>query len=200
MELKDILARLGSDILLLSSATRNIAEDYDMLVKLLNIPQHKEPMKISDRLIVEKIDKFGNIIETRDSGWSNNGITNAGFATVAGLILTDVGGTPFDFIAIGMSSVAFSPTQTALGNELFRKAASGSRVTISVPNDTAQLITTYSKDDGLSGTSAIVESGVFNASSGGVMLCRQTFAVLNLNWDAGDSLQVTWRIQIKQGT
>ncbi len=200
MELKDILTRLGSDILLLSSATRNIAEDYDAIVKLLNIPQHKEPMRISDRLIVEKIDKFGNIIETRDSGWSNNGITHVGFAEVAGLILSDVGGTPFDFIAIGLSDVAFSPTQTALGDELIRKAASGSRVTIDVTNDTAQLLTAYSKDDGLTGASAVVESGVFNASSGGVMLCRQTFAVLNLNWDAGDSLQVTWRIQIKQGT
>lgn len=202
MDINDVLRRLGSDILLLSSVIKNVAEDYDALVKLLNVsqPYHKEPMKFMDRLTIEKFDKYGNLVDVRDTGWSANGITNVGFAEVAGLILTDVGGIPFDYIAIGEDDTPFSPTQTALGDELHRKAATGSRVTIDVTNDTAQLVATFSSADGLSGTSAIVESGVFNASSGGTMLCRQTFAVLNINWDGGDSIQITWRVQIKQGT
>lgn len=201
MDKNDVLRRLGSDILLMSSVLKSVAEDYDMLVKLTSIsPGNKEPMRVRDRITIEKFDKFGNLIESRDSGWSNNGITNVGFAEIAGLILTDVGGTAFDYIAIGEDDTAFDPTQTALGDQVYRKAATGTRITTDVTDDTAQLVATFSSADGLSGTSAITESGVFNASSGGTMLCRQTFAVINVNWDGGDSIQITWRVQIKQGT
>ncbi|MEM2849045.1 MAG: hypothetical protein QXI36_02075, partial [Candidatus Bathyarchaeia archaeon] len=90
--------------------------------------------------------------------------------------------------------------QTALVTEIKRKAGTGSRVTTTVTNDTHQLVVTFSAADGLSGTSAVAESGEFNALTGGTMLDRQTFSVLNINWDAGDTLQVTWKVQVKQAT
>jgi hypothetical protein len=157
-------------------------------------------MGIRDRVILTVKDKNGNVKQEYDSGWSPNGITNAGFASVAGLILTDVGDTPYDFVAIGVGTTAFDPTQTALVSEIKRKAGTGTRVTTSVTNDTAQIVVTFSSADTLSGTSAVTESGVFNQSSGGTMLCRQTFSSLSINWDAGDTLQVTWKIQVKQAT
>jgi hypothetical protein len=157
-------------------------------------------MGMSDRIIVVVKDKNGNIKQIYDSGWSKNGITNAGFAEIAGLMLADVGGTPFDYIGIGTGTTSFDPSQTALANEIKRKSATGTRVTTTVTNDTAQLVAVFSSADGLSGTAAITESGVFNASAGGVMLCRQTFTAVNVNWDAGDTLQITWKIQVKQAT
>jgi hypothetical protein len=43
-------------------------------------------------------------------------------------------------------------------------------------------------------TGAVVEAGIFNASSGGTMLCRTVFPVINKN--AGDSLAVTWVVTV----
>lgn len=43
-------------------------------------------------------------------------------------------------------------------------------------------------------TGAVTEAGVFSTSSGGTMLARQVFSVINKG--AGDSLQVTWQITL----
>jgi hypothetical protein len=201
-EINEVVGRMGNNMVLLMAAGRNLGEDYGKLTSLLEMATgiSKDKMTISDRLILEHRDKDGNLMARRDSGWSPNGITNAGFAEVAGLLLTDVGGTDFDYVAIGTGTTAFDPAQTALVTETKRKAGTGTRVTTIVANDTAQLQVTFAAADTLSGTDAITESGGFNAAAAGTMLCRQTFAALNLNWDAGDSLQVTWKVQVKQGT
>ena len=208
-DLTRILGRLGNDIVGINTHARNIADDYQQPLKALDEAlkaradrkelRRVEPQGMTDRVTLRVFSKDGKLKQEYDSGWSPNGITNVGFAEVAGLILLDVGGTAFDYIAIGTGTTAFDPTQTALVSEVIRKAGTGSKTTTSVTDDTAQLVTTFSSADTLSGTHAITESGVFNAASGGTMLCRQTFSALNIDWDAGDTLQVTWKIQIKQG-
>lgn len=120
-------------------------------------------------------------------------ITNVGKAEVAKLIGADTasGATPFDYIAIGTGTTAESATQTALVSEVQRAAAVGSITTTNVSNDTLQLV----KDAfTFGGSYAITESGVFNASSGGVMLCRKTFSAINVTAD--DTLKVTWKIVV----
>ena len=198
-ELAKILNRMGNDMVTLFGVTRSMGMDYAELLKLFGAGGMllKEPMQISDRLIVEHRSKDGGLLGLRDSGWSPNGLTNDGFASVAGLLLTDVGGTASDYVAIGTNTGTFAATQTVLLTETHREAGTGTRVTTTVTNDTAQLVRTFS---GYSGTEAVAESGVFNASSGGTMLCRQTFTVLNADWTGGDTLQTTWKIQAKQGT
>ena len=117
-----------------------------------------------------------------------NLITNAGKAQVAGLIngvVTDY----FDYIAIGTGTTAPSASDTALEGEVARGSADRSRVTTSVTNDTAQFVYTFTFDSSY----AITESGVFDADSGGNMLCRQTFSEINVA--SGDSLQITWKVQ-----
>ena len=144
-------------------------------------------------------DKFGNIKQSHEG---EDLITNAGKAAVAALILSDVAEDDFDYIAIGSGAGAAAVGNTVLEEEAARGAATGTRGTTSVTNDTAQLVYLFQSGvpAGLNGTStgsrAIEESGVFNASSGGDLLCRQTFSALNIDWDAGDTLQVTWKIQI----
>ena len=44
------------------------------------------------------------------------------------------------------------------------------------------------------GTGAITEAGIFNASSAGIMLCRTTFAPVNK--DVLDTLSITWTLTI----
>ena len=132
-----------------------------------------------------------------DSDWRENTMTNAGFAEVAGLMVSDVGGTAFDYIAIGTGTTGASASDTALETETHREAATGSRTTTSVSNDTAKWVATFS---GYSGSEAVTESGVLNAGTGGTLLCRQVFSAVNVDWDAGDSLQITWKVQVKQGS
>ena len=210
-KLNEVIGRMGNEIMGLMGTTRNLSIDYQDLIDLLSKPSSpqtptegkkmKEPMGMRDRITLTVRDKDGNVKQEYDSGWSPNGITNTGMAEVAGLITLDVGGTAFDYIAIGTGgATSFDPSQTALITEIKRKAGTGSRVTTLVTNDTHQLVTTFSSADGLSGSSTVTESGEFNQSTGGTMLDRQTFSALNINWDAGDTLQVTWKVQVKQGT
>ncbi|RLE48705.1 MAG: hypothetical protein DRJ18_01395 [Candidatus Methanomethylicota archaeon] len=203
---------------LLSEAqmSRNLGSHYQQLLDVLAAllkrraeenNMRREPMQIRDRMIAVvrtrdgkvKLDENGQPM-IRDTGWSINGITNAWLANIAGLQLTDVGGESLDYIGIGTGTDAFDPTQTDLINPVLRKAAAGSRETTTVTNDTSVLTATFSSADGLTGTHAITESGAFSALTGGIMACRQVFSALNVNWDAGDSLQVTWKIQVKQAT
>jgi hypothetical protein len=75
-----------------------------------------------------------------------------------------------------------------------RKAGTGTRQNTNVTNDTAQIVATFSSGDGLSGTMAIKEAIIANMTTVGVTLCRQTFAALNVDWDAGDSVEITEKV------
>lgn len=197
--MEDTLKRIGSDMVGLMAISRNLGGDFNDLMNLLigDPKRFKEPMMIQDRLILEHFDKDGKLLDKRDSGWRPNGLQNLGFAEIAGLMLLDVTGqTAFDYTAIGTGTTAHSPTQETLVTETHREAGTGTRVETTVANDTAQLEYTFS---GYGGSEAVTESGVFNADTAGVMLCRQTFDPLNIDWDAGDTLKVTWKVQCKQG-
>ncbi len=228
-EIDDVLGRLGNEVISILGMSRNLGSDYKKLIAMLSktpegrklakqiIKSFGEAGELRDRVILEHRDKDGNLIERdkdgnltaqqkdgnpigiRDSGWQHRCLTNTGFASVAGLLLTDVGDTAYDYIGIGTGVVAADPTDTDLGTPVKRKVSTGTRQTTAVANDTAQLIATFAAADTLSGTDAITESGVMNAGAAGTMICRQVFAALNINWDAGDTLQITWKIQAKQG-
>ena len=127
-------------------------------------------------------------------------MTNMGFAALSALILTDVAKDAFDYIAIGTGTIAAAATDTALQTEVKRKAGTGTRITKTVSNDTAQLVATFSSGDGLSGTNAITEYGMLNAAAGGDLLLHEVDATAkNCNWGAGDTLEVTVTVQCKQG-
>jgi len=163
--------------------------------------EKRERMGLTDQIILACRRKDGSVkwrVDTAEEKRGNS-ITNAGMAEVAGLILTDVGGVAFDYIAIGTGTTAPAATDTALELEIARKAGTGTRVTTAVTNDTAQIVATFSSADGLTGTHNVSEAGVFNAATGGVMLFRQTFTAKSVDWDAGDTLEVTAKCQMKQG-
>jgi len=125
-----------------------------------------------------------------------NLITNVGKAQVAGLI-NGVVTTPFKYIAIGDGSstspgtcTSPSATDTALGHEVSRASATVGRATTNVTNDTATLSATFN----FTASYSLCEAGIFDASSGGNMLARQTFAVLNVA--SGDSLTINWKVVV----
>lgn len=143
--------------------------------------------------IIKVFDKDGRL---KDFRFVKNLIVNSGKSGVADRIGDVNSIAAFEYIAIGTGTTSESASDTALESEVKRKSASKSLVTTNVTNDTLQLQATFSSSDGLSGSSAITESGVFNSSTGGTMLNRKTFSAVNCDWDAGDSLQVTWKITV----
>lgn len=130
---------------------------------------------------------------------AHNLVTSAGKAGLASRANGVGAEAIFQYIGIGTGAVAAAAGDTALGAE---KAADGSsstthagssptlsRVTTSVTNDTAQSVVTIN----FTGSIAITEYGLFNATNAGTMCCRQVQSAINVV--SGDSLQVTWKLQ-----
>jgi hypothetical protein len=156
----------------------------------INAMVGKPTVALKHNVLIEHI-RDGKIIDTRSI---RNLVVNAGKAQVAGLINGATSGA-FTYIAVGTGTTIPSATDTALQAEIIdsglaRASATCTRITTSVTNDTAQLVVTFN----VTGTKAVTESGVFNQSTGGTMLCRQTFSAINVQ--SGDSLSITWKIQV----
>lgn len=149
-----------------------------------------DTLKLSGEINLLLKDKFGRVKLNRTI---KNTITSVGKAEIAGLMLIDVSGTAFDYIAIGTGT----PSATALGGECATSGGTrrggadvtGTRVTTDTTNDTAQLVTTFT----FTGSLAITEEGIFNASSGGTMLASQSFSVINVADQ--DTLTITHKVK-----
>lgn len=115
----------------------------------------------------------------------DNIIVNAGFDFIADAIGKSASRpNAMGYIAIGTGTTAAVATQTTLVTESARAAATYAHATGS---KVLTFTTTFAAG---AGTGAITEAGVFNASSGGTMLDRVVFNVIN-KADA-DTLQITF--------
>jgi hypothetical protein len=90
-------------------------------------------------------------------------------------------------MAIGTGTTSPGAGDTALGTQTGRVSLSGSVVSTNTITYTA----TFPAG---TGDGAITEAGVFNASSGGTMLCRTTFPVVNKA--SGDTIAITWVVTV----
>lgn len=92
-------------------------------------------------------------------------------------------------MSLGTGTTAAAAADTTLQTEI-----SGGRVTLTSTNVTANQITYIASFAAGVGTGAVTEAGIFNASSGGTMLCRTVFPVVNKQ--SGDSMTVTWTVTV----
>ncbi len=90
-------------------------------------------------------------------------------------------------MAVGTGTTAAAAGNTTLVTELDRNALTSTTVT----NNEVAYVCTWAAGDG---TGAITEAGLFNASSGGDMLCRTVFSVVNKG--SADSMTITWTITV----
>ena len=90
-------------------------------------------------------------------------------------------------MAIGTNNTTAAVGQTSLSAEVAR----GALTSTTVSNNTIAYVETFAAG---TGTAAIVEAGVFNASSSGDMLCRTVFAVVNKG--SADAMTITWTITV----
>lgn len=126
-----------------------------------------------------------------------NLITNNGAQAVAAMINGAVSYPVFQYIGVGTGTATATITGTTLTAEILdsglaRGTATASRVTTDVTNDTAQLVLSFSA----TGTKAVTESGLFNhiGTAAGTMLAWQVFSAINVV--SGDTLQITWKIDV----
>ena len=95
--------------------------------------------------------------------------------------------TVMSHMAIGTGSTAAAAGDTALGSQTARTALTSTTVT----NNEIVYVDTFPAG---TGTGAITEAGIFNASSGGTMLCRTVFSVVNKG--ANDAMTITWTVTV----
>lgn len=117
-----------------------------------------------------------------------NLVVTAGKGYVASR-MKDATATAMSHMAIGTDNTTAAVGQTALSSE----AARGALTSTTVSTNTIAYVETFAAG---TGTGAIVEAGVFNASSGGTMLCRTVFAVVNKG--SADAMTITWTITVSQ--
>lgn len=148
----------------------------------------KSRFKIKYNLKIEVRDEKGKIVKEKTI---SNLITTAGKAGVAARI--NGYGTPaaYNYLAVGTGTTAAVIGDTTLESELTdtglaRAQATASVLTTDTTNDTARLSYTWTA----SGTKAVTEAGVFNASSSGTLLARQVFSAINMA--ANYTLTLTW--------
>ena len=90
-------------------------------------------------------------------------------------------------MAIGTGSTAAAAANTTLGTESARVS-----LTSTTNNNNAVVYVATFPANSPSSAAAITEAGLFNASSGGTMLCRTVFA--QVNKQTADALTITWTV------
>jgi hypothetical protein len=152
----------------------------------------REPVKLHGHIDLIAKDRAGRIKTERHI---HNLVTNAGAAGVASRINGSGGEAAFTWIAIGTGVTAANVADTTCQTEIStnggaRANGSATRVTTDVTNDTAQVEVTYN----FTGSFAVTESCLLNASSAGTLGARQVFSAINVA--NGDSLLIRWKVDV----
>jgi len=95
--------------------------------------------------------------------------------------------TAMSHMSVGSGTTAANAADTALGTEL-------GRVTLASGVTSGAAVTYVASFPAGTGTGAVTEAGIFNASSGGVMLARTVFPVVNKGAD--DGMTITWVVTV----
>lgn len=141
-----------------------------------------EIFKLTGKVHVTLTNEHGEVIEQRAT---NLVVTTGKNFTASRMVGTAA--NIMSHMAIGAGTTAAAVGDTALGSELGRVALTAGTATDNVVTYTA----TFGAG---TGTGAVTEAGIFNASSGGTMLCRVVFAVVNKG--ANDTMAVTWTVTV----
>jgi uncharacterized membrane protein len=139
--------------------------------------------KATGKLTIEIKNEAGKVIDHREV---NNLVVDTGLAYIAGR-MKDATATAMSHMGIGTGAVAAAAGDTTLGTEAARVALTSTTVT-------ANAVAYVASFAAGTGTGAVTEAGILNASSSGVLLCRTVFSVVNKA--VTDSMTITWTVTI----
>ena len=143
-----------------------------------------DKMKAKGRLNIVLKDQNGNVKETREV---DNLVVDTGLDYIASR-MKDATATAMSHMALGSGTTAAAAGNTDLESIL------GSREALDSTTVTDNTVTYVSSFEAGDATGAVTEAGIFNASTGGTMLCRTVFSVVNKG--ANDTLSITWTISL----
>ena len=143
----------------------------------------QDTLKATGELEIVVRDEAGNIKETVKA---KNLVVTVGKNYIASRMV-GAASTVMSHMAIGTSTSTPAVANTTLGTE-------AGRVALASFTASGNAVTSTATFPAGTGTGAITEAGIFNASSSGTMLCRTTFPVVNKA--AGDSIAVTWVVTV----
>lgn len=115
-----------------------------------------------------------------------NLVVDTGLAYIASR-MKDTTQTAMSHMAVGSGTTNPAAGDTALESELGRVALTSTTVT----DNAVEYVATFGAG---TGTGAVTEAGILNNSTGGTLLCRTEFAVINKG--ASDSMTITWTVTI----
>jgi len=116
----------------------------------------------------------------------DNLVVTAGKGYVASR-MKDASATAMSHMAIGSGTTNPAASDTALETQLGRVALTSTTVSSAV----VTYVATFAAG---TGTGAVTEAGILTASSGGTMLCRTVFSVVNKG--SADSMTITWTVTV----
>ena len=143
----------------------------------------KDESRALGKLTIEVKDKDGNIKQKQEV---KNLVVDTGLDYIASR-MKDASATAMSHMAIGTGSTAAAAGNTALGSEAARQALTSTTVT----SNAVAYVASFAAG---TGTGAITEAGILNGASGGTLLCRTVFSVVNKG--ASDSMTITWTVTI----
>lgn len=148
----------------------------------------KESAFINCSMIGELYDKDGNLKQTVEK---HNLILDDGFDFICAAIAKTTGRpNALSHIAVGTNSTAASASDSGLKGELVRSAAT---YTHTAGTKFFTMVATFAAGVG---TGALTETGLCNASSGGVTMDRVVFPVVNKQ--ATDTFKVTFQFVLSE--
>lgn len=150
----------------------------------MNTIDTSDTLKLVGDLVIVKTDQFGNTERFE----RKNLVVSAGKTNIAARMAGNTVAV-MSHMAVGTGNTAAVVGDTTLGSELARVALS---VTGGTPS--SNTVTYSATFPAGTGTGALQEAGVFNNSSGGTMMCRTVFPVINKQ--AADSISVSWVVSI----
>jgi len=132
-------------------------------------------------------DENGKVKEQREE----NLVVNTGLAYIASRMVGTAKNV-MSHMAVGTGTTAAAAADSALQTESARVALTSTTIVTTVAaNDAVQYVATFNPG---TGTAALTEAGIFNASSSGDLLCRTVFPVINKG--ALDTLTITWKVTV----
>jgi len=129
-------------------------------------------------------DKHGNV--KQDFSVPNLVVTSGKVFIASRMIGTEQ--NVMSHMALGTGTTAAVVANKSLQTEVFRNLFSAFSSSSAVITYTANFIAGQA-------TGAMTEAGVFSASTGGTMLCRTVFPVVNKGAD--DAMSITWTVTIQ---
>jgi microcompartment protein CcmK/EutM len=149
----------------------------------MNIQKHDDALA-TGQVLIQLIDAEGNLKEEHKV---KNLVVTAGKGYIANRMQGTSVQNVMGWMAIGIDSTTPVVGQTQLVSE-------AGRVTLASFTASGSQVTATATFPAGTGTGAIKEAAILNASTGGTMLCRTTFPVVNKA--AGDSIAVTWVVTV----